>query len=309
MELVARLNFMSWNFHFNNWTVMKGGIFILLLLILISCSNRNDSNITSLLKEWEQKEILFPKKIYFTTMLKDTIYYNLNSEYKILTYVDSIGCTSCKLQLPAWDILIKEIDSLYVDKVNFVFVFSPHRIKEIHHAILTSNFNYPVCVDDLDSITKLNNFPSDSRFHTFLLDRNNKVMAIGNPIQNPRIKELYWNIISGRLDSSLLDNQPLTTVSLSSSQIEMGNFSWEKEQEVEFEICNTGEIPLVINDVITSCGCVTAKYVKKPFNPHEIAKMKIIYKSERPERFDKTITVYCNASNAPLRVEVTGNAH
>lgn len=48
MELVARLNFMSWNFHFNNWTVMKGGIFILLLLILISCSNRNDSNITSL---------------------------------------------------------------------------------------------------------------------------------------------------------------------------------------------------------------------------------------------------------------------
>ena len=35
MELVARLNFMSWNFHFNNRTVMKGGIFILLLLILI----------------------------------------------------------------------------------------------------------------------------------------------------------------------------------------------------------------------------------------------------------------------------------
>ena len=65
MELVARLNFMSWNFHFNNRTVMKGGIFILLLLILISCSNRNDSNITSLLKEWEQKEILFPKKNIF----------------------------------------------------------------------------------------------------------------------------------------------------------------------------------------------------------------------------------------------------
>lgn len=309
MELVARLNFMSWNFHFNNRTVMKGGNFILLLLILISCSNRNDSNITSLLKEWEQKKILFPKKMYFTTMLRDTIYYNLNSEYKILTYVDSIGCTSCKLQLPAWDILIKEIDSLYVDKVNFVFIFSPHRIKEIHHAILTSNFNYPVCVDDLDSITKLNNFPSDSRFHTFLLDRNNKVMAIGNPIQNPRIKKLYWNIISGRQDSSLLDNQPLTTASLSSSQIEMGNFSWEKEQEVEFEICNTGKIPLVINDVITSCGCITVKYVKKPLQSHEKSKMKIIYKSERPERFNKTIAVYCNTSNAPLRVKVSGNAH
>ena len=54
---------------------MKGGIFILLLLILISCSNRNDSNITSLLKEWEQKEILFPKK---------NIFYNNVEGYYIL---------------------------------------------------------------------------------------------------------------------------------------------------------------------------------------------------------------------------------
>lgn len=170
-------------------------------------------------------------------------------------------------------------------------------------------FVYPICIDTLDVLNKINHFPSDMQYQTFLLDKNNKVMAIGNPMQNPRIKELYWNIISGRQDSSMLDNQPLTTVSLSSSQIEMGNFSWEQKQEVEFEICNTGKIPLVINDVITSCGCITAKYVKKPLNPHETSKVKIIYKSERPERFDKTITVYCNASNAPLRVKVTGNAH
>ena len=129
---------------------MKSVNFILLLLLLISCSNRNDSDITSFLKEWEQKEILFPKNMYFTTMLEDTIYYNLDSEYKILTYVDSIGCTSCKLQLPPWDMLIKEMDSLYVGKMNFIFVFSPHRVKDIRHAILTSNFNYPVCVDDQD---------------------------------------------------------------------------------------------------------------------------------------------------------------
>ena len=62
---------------------MKSVNFILLLLLLISCSNRNDSDITSFLKEWEQKEILLPKNMYFTTMLEDTIYYNLDSENEI----------------------------------------------------------------------------------------------------------------------------------------------------------------------------------------------------------------------------------
>lgn len=55
---------------------------MLLPLFLMSCLNK-DNNIVSLLKEWEQKEILFPKEMYFTTMLRDTTYYNLQSEYKI----------------------------------------------------------------------------------------------------------------------------------------------------------------------------------------------------------------------------------
>ena len=124
---------------------------MLLPLFLMSCLNK-DNNIVSLLKEWEQKEILFPKEMYFTTMLRDTTYYNLQSEYKILAYVDSIGCTSCKLQLSAWSMLINEIDSLYAGRVKFIFAFSPNRIKDIYHAILTANFTYPVYVDKQDSI-------------------------------------------------------------------------------------------------------------------------------------------------------------
>ena len=34
-------------------------------------------------------------------------------------------------------------------------------------------------------------------FQTFLLDRNNRVIAIGNPIYNPKVKELYLKIIKG----------------------------------------------------------------------------------------------------------------
>ena len=96
MELAVHQNFMWWNFHINNRKKIKNICLMLLPLFLMSCLNK-DNNIVSLLKEWEQKEILFPKEMYFTTMLRDTTYYNLQSEYKILAYVDSIGCTSYNL--------------------------------------------------------------------------------------------------------------------------------------------------------------------------------------------------------------------
>lgn len=53
-------------------------------------------------------------------------------------------------------------------------------------------------MDKQDSIAKLNRFPLESNLHTFLLDKNNRVIAVGNPVYNPKIKKLYFNIISGK---------------------------------------------------------------------------------------------------------------
>ena len=54
-----------------------------------------------------------------------------------------------------------------------------------------------MCVDVDNRFNKLNNFPADMTFQTFLLDKNNKVVAIGNPIHNLKVRELYLKIIQG----------------------------------------------------------------------------------------------------------------
>jgi len=42
------------------------------------------------------------------------------------------------------------------------------------------------------SFERLNpHLPKDERFHTFLLDENNKVILVGYPVNNPKLKELY----------------------------------------------------------------------------------------------------------------------
>ena len=280
---------------------------MLLPLFLMSCLNK-DNNIVSLLKEWDQKEILFPKEMYFTTMLRDTTYYNLQSEYKILAYVDSIGCTSCKLQLSAWSMLINEIDSLYAGRVKFIFAFSPNRIKDIYHAILTANFTYPVYVDKQDSIAKLNRFPLESNLHTFLLDKNNRVIAVGNPVYNPKIKKLYFNIISGKKPFLPCNAEQRTNASLDKRFLDMGSFNWKQEQISDIILSNSGEELLAIEDVSASCGCITVEYLKEPIRPGQKLNLRIKYKAEHPEHFDKTVIIYCNAEGSPFRLKISGNA-
>ena len=40
---------------------------------------------------------------------------------------------------------------------------------------------------EFNQLDKLNTFPKDSRYQTFLLDKYNKVVCIGNPTENPQI--------------------------------------------------------------------------------------------------------------------------
>jgi hypothetical protein len=43
---------------------------------------------------------------------------------------------------------------------------------------------------------KLNNFPQEREYQCFLLDKQNRVVMVGNPVYNHAIWELYKKIIN-----------------------------------------------------------------------------------------------------------------
>ena len=145
-------------------------------------------------------------------------------------------------------------------------------------------------------------------FQTFLLNSDNKVLAIGNPI-NPKVKELYLKIIQsekiGRKDESKVTR---TKANIGRTLVPLGKFDWRKEQKAVFVLKNTGDKPLVIQDVVTSCGCTSAEYFKKPVRPNDSLELCVTYKAEHPEHFDKTITVYCNTASSPIVLRIIGTA-
>lgn len=276
-------------------------------LLVSSCEESEKERLSRLVKEWEGKEILFPTHSTFTIQGKDTVDFQFqDADYKIVTYVDSVGCTGCKLQLPRWKELMTEVDSLTGGRVSFLFYFHPKDLKELRFLIRRDGFTHPVCFDEMDDFNRMNHFPSESMFQTFLLDKENRVIALGNPIQNPKVKELYLDLIKG--NSMTASKGTLTEVSIDKTVLDFGSFPKEAKQERSFVLTNTGKELLVIQDITTSCGCTKVEYSKEPVRPGETLEVKVIYEAEKAEHFNKTVTVYCNSRNSPICFHVKGNA-
>lgn len=285
--------------------------YIIIVLFFFSCTNGKKRRMLSLLKEWDGREILYSPDMKFIMQGGDTINLDFTQcRYKIVTYVDSIGCVSCKLNLQAWMEFISEIDSTYLNDICFQFVFQPYRVNELLLLLKQNQFMLPVCIDLQNQFWKLNNFPKEVEFHTFLLNKQNKVIAIGNPTFSQKMKNFYLKIIQGEKVKDDDNKSCVTTtdIQIGEKTISLGEFNWQEEQNVVFVIQNIGKQSLVVNNIVTSCGCTTVEYDKEPVQLGKSLSIKVKYKADHPEYFNKTITVYCNVEDTPIELKIAGNA-
>lgn len=278
-------------------------IILLLTIFLSACQDKQKEIITLLVKEWQGKQILFPENMVFTRFASDTT--NLvipTSDYKVLVFVDSIGCTSCKLQLSRWKEFIRYTDSISQKNIPFLFFFQFDDQWEIHSLLIRENFDKPICLDRSDSLNQLNHFPKDIRFQVFLLDKNNKVVVIGNPVHNPNVKELYLEEISRKQPVAPIQ----TTVKVEKESLLLETIPLGKSKDTLFKLVNTGDQPLVIIDVTTTCGCAQTLFDKHPVQPGESLHIKVGVTPENKGLFDETITVKCN-TNQLIKLNIRGN--
>ena len=149
-------------------------------------------------------------------------------------------------------------------------------------------------------------FPRNKALRTFLLDKENKIVAIGNPIENPNIKKFYLKILTGKEQKS---SAVQTTVKLSTQELNLGSFPKEETKTGEILFKNTGDKPFVIYDVVTSCGCTKVDYPKTPIPPGGTLKFTITYEADSPGYFRKNLKVYGNMAGSPMKLIVKGETH
>ena len=73
-----------------------------------------------------------------------------------------------------------------------------------------------------------------------------------------------------------------------------------------FTFTNTGNAPLIITKVKTTCGCTVPSYSKAPILPGDSGELKIKYNTRILGAFTKTVTVMSNAEGGNKILKVKG---
>jgi hypothetical protein len=255
--------------------------------------------------EWTGKQIKFPTNYQCCFLGKDTtndICTELfNKEYRILLYIDSVGCTSCRFHLDEWKFIMQDMDSC-TDKVSFLFFFYPKNKIDIQYMLKYEKMNYPVFIDEKNEINRLNHFPAPMEYQCFLLDKYNNVLLIGNPTLNNKIWKLYKQIITGKISEKPL----ATTVETEKKEIKLKDLQTGKTSEASFVLKNIGTNPLVIQIVNTSCGCTVPEWEQQPIKTGKSTEIKIRVTPEEKGHFNKTITVHCNNESGQILFKISG---
>jgi archaellum component FlaF (FlaF/FlaG flagellin family) len=87
---------------------------------------------------------------------------------------------------------------------------------------------------------------------------------------------------------------------------DFGYIMWKQPVTTTFTFTNTGDQPLVISNVTTSCGCTLANWTQQALQPGESGKVTATFDAETTGRFQKSIGVYCNAADVPQYLTIAG---
>ncbi|MBO7561737.1 MAG: DUF1573 domain-containing protein [Bacteroidales bacterium] len=81
-------------------------------------------------------------------------------------------------------------------------------------------------------------------------------------------------------------------------------------KKCDFKYTNVSSEPVVINNILSSCGCSVPEWNKAPIRPGESGVITVTFLNDQGAYpFDKTLTVYVSSSPKPIQLRITGVAY
>jgi len=75
----------------------------------------------------------------------------------------------------------------------------------------------------------------------------------------------------------------------------------------EFAFKNTGNEPLILSNVTSSCGCTIPTWPKDPILPGQSGTIKVMYDTKKIGTISKTVKVMSNAITDAVDLQIKGN--
>lgn len=105
---------------------------------------------------------------------------------------------------------------------------------------------------------------------------------------------------------SFAQEKKVAKIEFKTTVIDYGTIEKGSDGVRTFEFTNTGNAPLVISNVKSTCGCTVPKKPKEPIMPGETGEIEVKYDTKRVNPIRKTITVYSNAETPTVALKIKG---
>ena len=97
-------------------------------------------------------------------------------------------------------------------------------------------------------------------------------------------------------------------ITFQESEYNFGDLAQGDKAEHVFSFKNTGTAPLVLSNVLTTCGCTASEWPKEPVAPGKTGQIKVTFNSAGKMGVqNKVVTIVSNAVNAQEQVKMIGN--
>jgi len=120
------------------------------------------------------------------------------------------------------------------------------------------------------------------------------------------MKKIVLVLFVGLLGFSLSAQDTAAKIEFKTETIDYGVIEKGSDGIRVFEFTNTGNAPLIISKVSSSCGCTIPNWSKKPVLPGKTGEIQVKYDTNRVNPIRKAITVISNADTPTKVLKITG---
>ena len=120
------------------------------------------------------------------------------------------------------------------------------------------------------------------------------------------MKKMALLLFVGLLTWSVSAQEKTAKIEFKSDTVDYGEIEKGSDGVRVFEFTNTGDAPLVISKVSSSCGCTIPKKPEAPIQPGETGEIQVKYDTNRVGPIRKAITVISNADTPTIILKIKG---
>ncbi|QFZ55551.1 DUF1573 domain-containing protein [Oceanihabitans sp. IOP_32] len=120
------------------------------------------------------------------------------------------------------------------------------------------------------------------------------------------MKHLITILFIGLISLSVNAQDKVAKIEFKSDTIDYGTIEKGADGLRVFEFTNTGDAPLIISRVSSTCGCTIPEKPEGPIMPGETGKISVKYDTNRVMPIRKTITVISNAETPTVALKIRG---